>query len=145
MYDEVKFAQISSESLKPSASLFRHKKNEKNLETREYLDNLPSYFDSARQCKTITLNDLSNALHRITAKARITSSLQVKESFIIGEPIAAFWYVGGKFVWYLGVVDGLDPESNQILISYLKQTDKEGSNEFFQKILTSIQRLRNKD
>ena len=40
--------------------------------------------------------------------------------------IATFCYVERKFVWYLGVADGLDPESDRILISYLKQTDKEG-------------------
>ena len=90
------------------------------------MDNLCSYLDSARRCKTIKLNDFSNALHRITATAGITTSLQVKESFTIGEHIAAFWYVGRKFVWYLGVVDGVDTESDQILISYLKQTDNQG-------------------
>ena len=116
--NEVKYALISSKLLKTSASLFRLKRDGKSLETKEYLENLCSYLDSVRQCKTITLNDLLNTFHGIAAKAGITSTVQVKEGFIVGEHIDALWYVGRKYVSRLGVVDGVDPEYVEVLLSY---------------------------
>ena len=66
MYDEVKFAKISCMSLKPTASVFRLKKAYKNLKTEEYAENLISYLNNARCCKTLTVEDLKqcNAWNR---------------------------------------------------------------------------------
>ena len=43
MYDEVKYARMTSTSLKSTNAIFRLKKNYKNLSTEEYVDNLSAY------------------------------------------------------------------------------------------------------
>ena len=67
-------------SLKPTSAVFRLKRNSRNLETREYIDNLSAYLDSMRICKTLTLGDLSNALHGISGKAGIAPSVLTNDS-----------------------------------------------------------------
>jgi hypothetical protein len=126
MYNEVKFARLTSMSLKPTAAVFRLKRNSRNLETREYIDNLCAYLDSTRVCKTLTLDDLSNALHGISAKAGIAPSLKTNGSYMIGEHVAAFWFEKKSFKWYLGVVDGFDENEEQVIISYLSRKDNGG-------------------
>ena len=69
MYDEVKYARITSTSLKSTNAIFRLKKNYKNLPTEEYVDNLSAYLSNARSCKTLTIEDLRNVIHCIAAKA----------------------------------------------------------------------------
>ena len=69
MYDEVKYARMTSTSLKSTNAIFRLKKNYKNLPTEEYEDNLSAYLSNARSCKTLTIEDLRNVIHCIAAKA----------------------------------------------------------------------------
>jgi hypothetical protein len=69
MYNEVKYARMTSTSLKPTNAVFRLKKNYRNLPTEEYVDNLSTYLSNARSCKTLTIQDLSNVIHCIAAKA----------------------------------------------------------------------------
>ena len=107
--------------LKSSAVVFRLKRNSRNLETREHVDNLMSYLDSARIIKS-----LSNALHGISAKAGIVPSFAINDSYIMGEHVAAFWYEGERFAWCLGVVDGFDETNQNILVSYLSPKDASG-------------------
>ena len=68
LYKEVRYAQMSSMSLRPTASVFRLKRNPRNLSTEEYADNLCSYLCSARSCKTITMDDLNNVMRGIAEK-----------------------------------------------------------------------------
>ena len=59
MYKEIKYAKMSCKSLKPSASMFCLKRNLKNIRTGEYSENLISYLNNARCCKTLTVEDLN--------------------------------------------------------------------------------------
>ena len=55
-----------------------------------------------------------------------STSTSNKESFQYGEHLACVWYDDNKncLKWYYGVVDGMD--GNNVLVSYLKITDKGG-------------------
>ena len=81
MYNEVRYVRKTGMSLK---------RNSRNLETREYVDKLMSYLDSARICRSLTLSDLSNALHGISAKAGIVPSFTINDPYYMGEHVAAF-------------------------------------------------------
>ena len=62
MYEGVRYARISCMSLKPTAAVFHLKINHKNLTTEEYVENLIAYLSNAHCCKTITVEDLNNAI-----------------------------------------------------------------------------------
>ena len=71
LYNEVRYARMSSISLKPTAAVFRLKRNYKNLPSEEYADNLISYLSSARSCRTITIEELNNVMHGIARKTNV--------------------------------------------------------------------------
>ena len=138
MYDEVKYARMTSFSLKPTNSLFRLKRNYKNLPTEEYVDNLTQYLSKATSCKTLTLQDLSNVMIGIAGKS-LKSDLEHTEShekpkeknvsdldqLQQGEHIIAFWIEGNDTKWNLGVVDTV-LEADKFIVSYLTRTDTAG-------------------
>jgi len=62
-------ARISCMSLKPTASLFRLKRNHQNLTTEEYSENLISYLNNAPCCKTLTVEDLNNVMRGIMGRS----------------------------------------------------------------------------
>ena len=138
LYKEIRYARMSSISLKPSASIFRLKRNHQNLSTVEYTDNLCSYLCSARSCKTITLLDLNNVIHGIAEKVTNNSTQiipfqthkeQPDQSFHqtldIGEHVAAFWVENDSVKWHLGIVEGY--EKSLIRISYMTRADMLGT------------------
>ena len=47
LYNEVRYARMTCMSLKPTAAVFRFKRNHDNLSIEEYSQNLISYFSSA--------------------------------------------------------------------------------------------------
>ena len=58
MYDEVRYARISCMSLKPTAAVFRLKRNHKNLTTDKYAENLIAYLSNAHCALSILWGDL---------------------------------------------------------------------------------------
>ena len=56
-------------SLKPTAAVFRLKRQYKNLTTVEYAENLMAYLNNARCCKTITVEDLNNVMRGIMGRS----------------------------------------------------------------------------
>ena len=44
----------------------------------------------------------------------------------MGEHVAALWYEGERFAWYLGVVDSFDEKNQNTLVSYLTPKDTSG-------------------
>ena len=143
MYNEVKYAQMTSTSLKPTNAVFRLKKNYKNLSTNEYADNLSTYLSSARSCKTLTIQDLSNVIHGIAAKASAdlehcdgiseeqqtnidSSCVSEQETCQLqpGEHIIAFWIKGNDIKWYLRIVDRV--KIDKVVVSYMTRADSAG-------------------
>ena len=61
-YVEVRYARVSSSTLKETASIFRLKRNGRNLTTQEYADNLIKYMDDTESMNTLTLADLNTVL-----------------------------------------------------------------------------------
>ena len=59
---EVRHARVSSNTLKETASIFRLKRNGRNLTTQEYADNLIKYPDDTESMSTLTLADLNIVL-----------------------------------------------------------------------------------
>ena len=105
-------------------------RNHRKLETMEYADNLSSYLDSARSCRTITLADFDNVLHALCGKesAKTDTSLvdsAAEEDYKIGENVAVFW-MDETVQWFLGVVDSNVGANGNILISYLTRSDSTG-------------------
>ena len=72
--------KLTCMSLQPTAAVFRLMRNHHKLETKEYADNLITYLDSARTCRTITLDDLSNVLHGLSGKAKNGTNTEVPSS-----------------------------------------------------------------
>ena len=126
LYNEVRYARMSSMSLKPTATVFCLKRNHKNLPPEEYADNLCLYLCSARSCKTITIEDLNNIMHGIASKniAEVAGiSIQLRSevaqsanntdpsgnqsNFVTGEHVIAFWCENESVKWHLGIVDAL--------------------------------------
>ena len=109
MYSEIRYARLTSLSLKPTSSAFRLKRKCQNLETSGYVDNLISYLDGTRTCRTITLFELSNVLHGISGKFGTQSACSGEHdnTLSIGKHVVAFWEEKG-FQWYLGVVGHFD-------------------------------------
>ena len=138
MYNEVKYARISCMSLKPTASVFRLRRNHKNLPTEEYAENLISFLNNARCCKTLTVDDLNNVMRGIvsrstndendvndtTDKQSLESLSCNEDAFKVGDHVIAFWIEGNETQWYLGFIDGMVGDNP--LISYMKRTDKIG-------------------
>ena len=61
LYVEVRYERVSSSTLKETASIFRLKRNGRNLTTQEYGDNLIKYMDDTESMNTLTLADLNTA------------------------------------------------------------------------------------
>ena len=59
---EVRYARVSSSTLKETASIFRLKRNGRNLTTQEYADNLIKYMDDTESMNTLTLADLNTVM-----------------------------------------------------------------------------------
>ena len=53
LYDEICYARVTCMSLKPTAAVFRLKRNHQNLTSTEYAENLIPYLNGARCCKRI--------------------------------------------------------------------------------------------
>ena len=59
---KVRYARVSSSTLKETTSIFRLKRNGRNLTTQEYDDNLIKYMDDTESMNTLTLADLNTVL-----------------------------------------------------------------------------------
>ena len=96
LYKEVRYAWLTSTSLKPTAAVFRLKRNHKKLESQEYYDNLTSYLSNVRSIKTLTLSDLKNVLHCLANKNAAPDNSEIETSiyqsdFVLVEHVIAFW------------------------------------------------------
>ena len=69
MYVEVRYARVTSTTLKESAKVFRLKCDGRNLSTLEYGENLKKYFDDSESVNTLTLNDLNSVLTMMVEKS----------------------------------------------------------------------------
>ena len=72
LYTEVRYAKNTSLRLKHSDPVFRLKRDYKNLTNEEYAANLMNYLGSARKTSSLTVNDLSNAISKITGRTVAT-------------------------------------------------------------------------
>ena len=62
LYIEVRYAKNSCLSLKHTASVFRLKRDYKNLSSKDYVENLCQYLGDARSKSMLTANDLSSSI-----------------------------------------------------------------------------------
>ena len=134
LYIEVRYARKTSLSLKPTASVFRLKKQYVNLSCEEYGENLISYLDDSKSCTTLTMRDLKNVLHALSVCDNNTvegaqplacsDNSDQTVSLDIGEHVSAFWCDDfGKLEWFLAIVDG-PTENNKVSLSYMKKSRK---------------------
>ena len=129
MYDEVRYARISCMSMKPTAAVFRLKRNHENLTTEEYAENLIAYLSNTHCCKTITVEDLNNVMRGIMSQSmdvpnesqsnnntkdpQVSVQLEGEKNQYqhqIGEHFIAFWVEGNETKWHLRVVEGIENE-----------------------------------
>ena len=64
LYIEVRYAKNSCLSLKHTASIFRVKRDHRNLSSAEYVENLCQYLSDVRSKTSLTTDDLSLVLRR---------------------------------------------------------------------------------
>ena len=65
MYIEVRYARVTSLTLKSTSPLFRLKRDGKNLDTTEYTENLIKYMDDSESVNSLTLDDLNCVLNQL--------------------------------------------------------------------------------
>ena len=141
LYNEVKYARLTSMSLKPSAPVFRLKRDHKNLSTDDYAANLKSYLNAARCCTTITIDDLNNVMCGIIGRSEgnnndansetqtsdeipHTAAVLNESQYQLGEHVIAFWVEGNETKWYLGTVEKVVDDVSDV--SYMVCTDTRG-------------------
>lgn len=131
---EVKYARMTSSYLKPTAAVFRLTRNSKPLSTDEYAENLISYLDTTRSCKTLTIIDLNHVLNDLSSINKTTTDSDIQQvipqtpnqgtsqnsSHYVGEHIIAFW-LSKSYQWYLGVIDKVSTDNLEV--SYFVSTD----------------------
>ena len=116
LYKEVRYAWLTSTSLKPTAAVFRLKRNHKKLESQEYYDNLTSYLSNVRSIKTLTLSDLKNVLHCLANKNAAPDNSEIEteiyqSDFVLGEHVIAFWVNTNRVKQcYLGIVEKIEAD-----------------------------------
>ena len=151
IYDEVRYAGISYMLLKPTAAVFRLKRNHKNLTTEEYAESLIACLSNACCCKTITVEDLNNVMRGIMSRSVDVPneyqsnnntkdpqvSVQLEEEnnpiqYQISEHLIPFWVEGNETKWHLGVVECTENENP--LVSYMIRTDTKQSHGLIQKV-----------
>ena len=66
LYVELRYARVSSNTLKETASIFHLKQNGRNLATQEYADNLIKCVYDTESMDTLTLADLNTVLAQMT-------------------------------------------------------------------------------
>ena len=105
MYREIRFHRMTSRRKKETDSVFKLKKQGKNLERDDYANNL-KYLEKTRNLKNISLADLSGVLSILQQREdQSEDCASSPDNFIAGEHVAVFWREDdGGFKWYLGVV-----------------------------------------
>ena len=66
LYVELRYARVSSNTLKETASIFHRKQNGRNLATQEYADNLIKCMYDTESMDTLNLADLNTVLAQMT-------------------------------------------------------------------------------
>ena len=140
LYVEVRYAKNTSLRLKHTDPVFRLRRDNKNLISIEYAENLKCYLGSARKTTTISVSDLSDAICKITGVTNtntdchdeeMPAAVNCGESLLKpGEHVAVYWVEqanSNNVVWYLGMVDEISNE-NVAKIIHLKRSDKKGHN-----------------
>ena len=138
LYVEVRYARKTSLALKPTAAVFRLKKDHKNLTNEEYTENLAYYLDSSKSATNLTINDLNNVLHALTesenqepATSSSIEAVSEEPTYRIGEHVAAFWVNDfGVREWFLGIIENII-SSKTLSVSYLKRMGSNGKNWVF--------------
>ena len=133
LYVEVRYAKNTSLRLNHSDSVFRLRRDNKNLSSEEYSENLKTYLGSARKIKTISISDLSDVIviAKITGKKSTCDNEEVSNTESLlkpGEHVAVYWVEeANTVVWYLGIVEEVGKD-NRAKILLLKRSDKKGLN-----------------
>ena len=101
------------------------------------------YLDTARCVRNLTIKDLANVLHGLTANQTATTvtapSVQQKSAtadssastshtldpYKVGEHVAATWWDDTECKLHIGVVDSVDTGGN-VAVSYLVRSDSKG-------------------
>ena len=144
LYIEVRYAKNSCLSLKHTASIFRVKRDHRNLSSAEYVENLCQYLSDVRSKTSLTTDDLSLVLEELTQKnnddvmedleplnKKETHNEKVRTSsnsevHYPDEHVAAVWIDENDNVltWFLGVVNSISTDT--IDVTYYNRKDREG-------------------
>ena len=141
MYIEVRYARKTSLSLKATASIFRLKRDSRNLPTEEYVDNLCNYLSDSRSKTTFSAADLNRVLIALDSTTstieneEIVYQIEANEEkvpaedveFTTGDHVVAVWLDndGREENWHLGVVDSYDGKN--VNVAYLIRSDAKKS------------------
>ena len=143
LYIEVRYAKNTCLSLKHTASVFRLKKQYKNLTSEEYVENLCQYLGGARSKKVLTENDLSELLKDLLenpeeslVSKRIPSSSPQEfnkleklpsSEYNCDELVAAVWIdeKENDLNWFLRVVNSISTET--IGVTYYNRKNKDST------------------
>ena len=153
LYIEVRYARMTSSTLKETAAVFRLKRNGKNLPTAEYADNLVKYFDDTESVGTLSMDDLNFVLSKMidngndeaeqlleiqqgmlsqgkATSDKIVEAPQIeREGFKVSvdDPIAAVWLAddSNEYEWHLGFVDRIIG-NDKVMVRYFTKASRDG-------------------
>ena len=77
---EIRYARVTSISLKLASAVFRLKWNYQDLTSTKYAETLMSYLNSTRCYKRITVDDLCNIMHGIDGQTDAVETVVDKEN-----------------------------------------------------------------
>lgn len=77
---EIRYARVTSISLKLASAAFRLKWNYQDLISTKYAETLISYLNSTRCYKRITVDDLCNIMHGIGGQTDVVETVVDKEN-----------------------------------------------------------------
>ena len=151
LYIEVRYGKNSCLSLKHTASIFRLKRDHRNLSSGEYVENLCQYLSDVRSKTSLTTDDLSLVLEELNQKKTnyVNEDIQSKsrtsilnnqekthngkvgtspnsEIHYLDEHVAAVWIDDNDNVltWFLGVINSISTDT--IDVTYYHRKDREG-------------------
>ena len=95
LYLEVQYARRRCLTLEDSVTVFRLKRDGKNLSNDEYADNLREYFSDAKAKSNIIMADLHNVLYALGSESESScptnSSLNDMSDYKVRKHVASFW------------------------------------------------------
>ena len=165
LYREIRYATVTSQTLPPTASVFRlRSKGNQYLALDEYVKSLSKYLDDSHSVTKVTLDDLHQVLLEVEAKSRNAAESsearhkrnEKKQSMdkteqenemaelAVGQHVIVYWDEGADSKqWYLGVIEVINNEGDVFVAHFTRAKTSDNSSWIFP-VQRDLQSTRNR-